>query len=82
MEKNVPPQFANKAEAKVFNELKESVETVEVGTTASNVFLNALIAGSLQQIWVLVPQLQITILIPFFAIQLPANALVVLNMML
>ena len=56
-----------------------TVETVDTGSFASNVVLNAFIAGGLQWIWSLVPSQQIIILIPFFSIDLPANALAVFN---
>ena len=55
VEKQIPPQFVNAAEAQAFNTLKESVETVDTGSFASNVALNAMIAGALQWLWSLVP---------------------------
>lgn len=79
MEKYIPPQFYNQAEAQAFNTLMETVEPVDTGSFASNIFINAMIAGGLQWIWSMVPSQQIIILIPFLAIDLPANALAVFN---
>ena len=44
LQKEIPPQYANAAEAKVFDSLKEVVSTVETGTFASNMVFNAIIA--------------------------------------
>ena len=44
--------------------------------------LNAIIAASLQHIWSLVKSQEITVMIPFFSITLPANALAVFSFFL
>lgn len=51
IEKWIPPQFASKAEAEVFTSIEETFETMSTGSFSSDLALNMLIAGFLQQIW-------------------------------
>ena len=75
IERDIPPQFSNQAEAKVFSDVVSAFETIELGDGfVSNLWFNTLIAGSLQSIWSLINSQQIIILLPFLAAAHPANA--------
>ena len=75
VERDIPPQFSNEAEAKVFSDLVDTFETVDFGDDfVSNLWLNTLIAGCLQSVWALIISQQIIILLPFLAAAHPANA--------
>ena len=41
-------------ETEVFTAMQELIEPIETGYFASDIFLNAIIAGILQQIWALI----------------------------
>ena len=81
-ERIIPTQFASEAEAEVFNSLEESVGTVDTGYFASNVFINAVIAFTLQGVWSMLESQQIIVLFPLFEIILPANAKSVFSLLL
>ena len=70
----VPPQYANERESKIFTTLVESFETYETGAISSDIVVNTIIAGLLNQIWSLVSSQQIIIFMPLFAMIPPANA--------
>ena len=66
----------------MFGGLQAVVETVDTGAFVSDVFLNAIIAGSLQFFWSIVKAQQIIILFALFAIMMPANAESVFSVLL
>ena len=70
----VPPQYANELESEIFTSLVESFETYETGAFSSDIVVNTIIAGLLNQIWSLVSSQQIIIFMPLFAMIPPANA--------
>lgn len=70
----MPPQFDNEKEAQVFEYIENTFSSYETGDFHSDVVMNAIIAGLLQYCWSLVTAQQIIIMIPLFAINMPANA--------
>ena len=78
----VPPQYANERESKIFTTLVESFETYETGAFSSDIVVNTIIAGLLNQIWSLVSSQQIIIFMPLFAMIPPANAQAVFTVLL
>ena len=55
IERQLPPQFASEGEAKVFGSIEDAFQTYETGSFSSDVLINAMIAGSLQVLWAMVP---------------------------
>lgn len=80
--REIPTQYGGATEAKVLGSIEGAVETVDTGDFATNVILNASIAGSLQFLWSIVKSQQIIILFALFAITMPANAKSVFSVLL
>ena len=81
VDKPIPPQFSNELEADIFEAFEETFETIETGYFSSDYVLNALIAGALQYFWSMVVSQQIIIMMPLFAVNLPANTQSMFNVM-
>ena len=62
--------------------MAETFTTIEVGDFSANVMINAIIAGLLQQIWSMVSSQQIVVMMPLFAVLMPANAQTVFAILL
>ena len=73
--------FASLKEAEFFNELAEVVKPVSTGVFSSDIVINSILAATLQQFWSLVLIQQILILMPLFAVILPASAEVVFKIL-
>ena len=47
IEKQLPPQFTSKTEAKIFNSIEEAFEPMETGVFSNDIAINTAIAGVL-----------------------------------
>lgn len=82
IERIMPPQFASQEEAEVFAAVEEAFSSYETGDFSQDVAVNSIIAGFLQYCWSLVSAQQIIIMIPLFAINMPANGKTIFGVLL
>ena len=74
--RTIPKQMPSAAEAAVLNAAKDGVGNGAIAASTFNFILNFLLSGAMQFLWDLINSQQIVILLPLFASQIPANAMV------
>jgi len=81
-QKRVPKQYGSLAEAQLSRAIDVVGQPIEFDDPTTEIAINTLLAGALQQVVSVMPTSQIMILIPFFDIHMPADVDSLFNVLL
>ena len=82
LKKAIPPQAVPGALTDAIEGAGSSLSAASTGAVAGNAAVNIFLAGSLNQLWGMVNNLQLVIHSPLFGVQFPANSFMIFDVMI